>query len=103
MLQIYFWCLLGIVISTLLPPLWAYVRAKFTPPPPGQKGFAVADLIEFAKPYAALGFASALTAILLVAFAGDKMTSWQAALLAGYAWDSTLQKLGKPTKPGAAE
>jgi hypothetical protein len=45
-------------------------------------------------PYALLGVTSAITAVLIVAVAGDKMAhSPAAAILAGYAWDSTLQKL----------
>ena len=46
-----------------------------------------------AAPYLVLGVASLLTAVLVVAVAGDKLTDYRAAILAGYAWDSTLQKL----------
>jgi hypothetical protein len=46
-------------------------------------------------PYALLGLASLLTALLIVAFVGDQLTNFKAALLAGYAWDSTLQNLRK--------
>ena len=51
---------------------------------------------EAAKPYVALGIGSMLTALLIMAFAGDSLNTWKAALLAGYAWDSTLQKIVKP-------
>ena len=37
--------------------------------------------------------ASALTALLVVAFIGDNLMDPRAAILAGYAWDSTLQKM----------
>ncbi|MGO7423735.1 hypothetical protein ACCT09_28845 [Rhizobium ruizarguesonis] len=95
-LTIYFWCLVGIVISTLLPVLWEYVRTQFPLPKSlgGQKGIVVDQAVWLViKPYAALGLASALTAILLVAFLGDSIADARAAILAGYAWDSTLQKL----------
>jgi hypothetical protein len=36
---------------------------------------------------------SLLTALLVVAFTQETLTDWKAALLAGYAWDSTIQKL----------
>ena len=88
-------CILGIVISVLLPPLWAFVKNKFAPVQPGQKGFgaAVVTIWTLLLPYLALGVASTLTSILVIAVAGDKITSAMGAVLAGYAWDSTLQKL----------
>jgi hypothetical protein len=90
----YLWCLLGILISIVLPILWAYVRARFPPPSAGQKGLGdVVALWDVVRPYAALGAASALTAVLVVAFAGENLVDFKAAILAGYAWDSTLQKL----------
>jgi hypothetical protein len=92
----YGFCIVGIVISVLLPPLWAFVKSKFQPPPPGgAKGFgvAVATFWTLLLPYLALGAASALTSVIIIAVAGPKIESTAAALLAGYAWDSTLQKL----------
>lgn len=94
-LSIFLWCLLGIVISVVLPGLWAYVRERFPAPSgTGPKGMVDrSGLIALIRPYAALGFASALTAILVLALVGDSVADYKAALLAGYAWDSTLQKL----------
>lgn len=46
-------------------------------------------------PYFLLGVASMLTALLIVALLADTLKDHRAALLAGYAWDSTLQKLRK--------
>lgn len=92
---IFLWCLLGIVISVVLPGLWAYVRERF-PAAPGAQPKSMTDpsgLFALIRPYAALGVASALTAILVLAFVGDDLIDHKAALLAGYAWDSTLQKL----------
>jgi hypothetical protein len=84
---------LGIVISVLLP-----ILRQFFPKPPNVA--AAADSIsrwQAAKPYLALGLGSLLTSLLIMAFAGDSLSTWKAALLAGYAWDSTLQKIVKPS------
>lgn len=92
----YGFCILGIVISVLLPPLWAFVKSSFAPPPPaGAKGLGaiVMSFWTLLLPYLALGAASALTSILVIAIAGPKIETAAAAVLAGYAWDSTLQKL----------
>jgi hypothetical protein len=92
--SIYFWCLLGIIISALLPSLWSYVRLRF--PAASDATARTIDLpgfLELVRPYAALAVASALTALLVVAFLGDSLPDPRAAILAGYAWDSTLQKL----------
>jgi len=45
-------------------------------------------------PYVKMGIFSAIAALLLVAFLGNVLDDWQAALMAGYAWDSTFQKIG---------
>ncbi len=88
-------CILGIVISVVLPPLWAFVRIKFAPPTTATKDFGatVVTIWTLLFPYVALGIASTLTAVIVIAVAGDKITSATGAVLAGYAWDSTLQKL----------
>jgi hypothetical protein len=93
----YLWCVLGIVISVLLPILWQAVYRYFPKPTGPIAALAVpVSLISFwrlATPYLVLGATSMLTAVLIIAFAGDSLTDYRAALLAGYAWDSTLQKL----------
>ncbi len=82
---------LGIVISVALP-----ILKQFFPKPVGAGAAAAATQTwQIAKPYLALGLGSLLTALLIMAFAGDALTNWKAALLAGYAWDSTLQKIVK--------
>jgi hypothetical protein len=45
------------------------------------------------RPYVATGIFSLVAAVLIVAAMGDRLDSWSAALIAGYTWDSTLQKL----------
>jgi uncharacterized membrane protein YkvI len=92
---IYGWCVLGIVISVILPIL----RQALPRPAVTVESKAVTTntmLLWFwqaAWPYVALGLFSALSALLIVAGAGDSLKDYRAALLAGYAWDSTLQKL----------
>jgi len=49
-----------------------------------------------APPYLKIMGFSALTAILLLAFFEAPLGDWRAALLAGYAWDSTIQKFKVP-------
>jgi hypothetical protein len=40
-----------------------------------------------------IGLFSLLVGVLVVAFAGDTIKDWKLAVLLGYSWDSTLQKL----------
>jgi hypothetical protein len=97
--QVYLWCALGIVVSVLLPVIWEAVHRYFPPPAARILGIrtamvpSVANVWNAAKPYILLGVASLITALLIVAFVGDQLIDFKAALLAGYAWDSTLQKL----------
>lgn len=72
---------LGILISLVLPLL----RGLMPVPPP--------LLPPPARPYLAVGAVSLLTAVLIVALRDGQFSSPWTALLAGYAWDSTLQKV----------
>ena len=47
-----------------------------------------------AKPYIIILIFSLVSAILIVAYIGDTLTDWRAALLAGFSWDSLIQKIG---------
>jgi hypothetical protein len=76
----------GIVISVLLP----LIRALLPKPP---KALASGTTWERIRPYVATGFFSLIVAVLIVAVMGDRLDSWSMALIAGYTWDSTLQKL----------
>jgi hypothetical protein len=73
---------LGIAISMVLPLLRALIPA----PPPLVPALP-------AKPYLVVGAVSLLTAVLILAFNDGQFSSPYTALLAGYAWDSTLQKV----------
>jgi len=83
--NIYIFSALGILISIVIPILRKSI------PRDGKRGLG--GLWGIIKPYLIIGVFSLLTALLVVAFSGDALEDWKAALLAGYAWDSTLQKL----------
>lgn len=97
----YVWCIVGIALSIILPILRSMLPKPPKPPvfdaqgnPIG--GAAASGAWSTIKPYVIVGLFSAATAILIVAFAGDNLKTWGSALLAGYAWDSTLQRISQP-------
>lgn len=83
---------LGVFISLMLPVLKQYVirpadqeaTARMSP---GARFWVVA------RPYLVTALFSLILGLLIVAAAPDTLNDWRAALLAGYAGDSTLQKL----------
>lgn len=79
---------LGILLSILIPIL----RAKL----PGSRAqVSQASYIQYVRPYLIIAIFSLLTSIVILAFLGDSVQTikWNGLLLAGYAWDSTLQKV----------
>jgi hypothetical protein len=86
----YMFCVLGIVISVVLPILRRML------PKIVEKSSVV--FWGTAAPFLITGAFSLLAGVLVVAFAGDnvKTWTWQACVIAGYAWDSTLQKIVQP-------
>ncbi len=87
----FLFCSLGVIMSVLLP-----ILRQALPSPKGGTAGVMAILPRLwakSKPYVALCFFSILTSLLLLAVAGDTVKDWRVALLVGYAWDSTLQKL----------
>jgi hypothetical protein len=83
----------GVVVSIVLPPLSVYVRSYFKRLEPSAASAETPRWLIALKPYALLGLFSVITAVMVLAAVGDRVTTWQQALIAGYAWDSTLQKL----------
>lgn len=83
-LRQYIYVIGGILISLALPIL----RRMLPLPKPLLQP---SDL----KPILIIGAFSILTGLLVVAFGGAHANDWEwyTALLAGYAWDSTLQKI----------
>lgn len=93
---------LGVFISIILPVLKQFIVQPPAKPELYSKGMGdleppkstwFSDFMELAKPYLLTGVFSLIVGLLLLAFLGESITSWQAALLAGYTGDSTLQKL----------
>jgi hypothetical protein len=95
--EFYLWCVVGIVISVVLPSLWTAVRVYWPSQKAAPAGLPAASqrLWAMVKPYLLLGLASSLTGVVLMFALGEQITSAGAAVLAGYAWDSTLQKLAR--------
>jgi hypothetical protein len=87
-LGIYLWCVVGIVISVVLPILTALL-----PKPLGRT--MPAGVIQEIRPYVVTGLFAAIAAVVVIAIAGDAALGWDSrtALVAGYTWDSTLQKV----------
>ncbi len=77
---------LGIAISVILPILREYL-------PKPTKERDVRAVWSIAKPYLVLGVFSLIVGLLIVAAGGETLEDWKVAFIAGYAWDSTLQKL----------
>lgn len=76
---------IGVVLSVLMPVLYAVVKKLW--PETGLNDWA--DVWELIFPYAVLGVFSLVVAILLSAAADFE--SRESALIAGFAWDKTLE------------
>jgi len=100
--EIYGYCALGVCISVLLPILQQtlIMLKDFSNP------FSSAQSVQQAPRIMAIavivGAISLLVAILLVAFVGEQISDWKTAILFGYAWDSTLQRI-VPNKWNSSE
>ena len=83
----------GIVISVIYP-----VLRQALPKPKGGVAGVRGWMPRFwtaAKPYLATLIFALITAPLIMAFLGDKLGSWPPALLAGFAWEATVEKIRK--------
>jgi len=93
---IYFSVALGVVISIVLP----LIRPLLPKPPKvtgqSKKESKWSKAWKIIRPYAITGLFSLIVALLIVAFFGETIDTWQKGLLAGYTADSTLQKLSVP-------
>ena len=95
----YLWCALGIILSIVLPIL----RAMLPKPPTESEAKSMPVALSYlrriwpvVRPYLIIGLFSLFTAVLIIAAAGSSIEewTWNIAVLTGYAWDSTLQKVG---------
>jgi hypothetical protein len=85
-MMIYLYVVAGVLVSVILP----LIRPML--PKPLKMRNAPAHFWD-AKPYLITAIFSLIVALIIVAFLGDTLSTWQAAFLAGYTADSTLQKL----------
>lgn len=95
-LQTYMACAGGVILSIVVPVLAKAVRQQFNTGGPAQLGGVgvfVRAVWQWLRPYIILGAFSLAVALLIVTFSGELLRTWQAALIAGYLWDSTLQKI----------
>jgi hypothetical protein len=89
--EAFLWLFIGIVMSVLVPVVVRWLR----PQGAGLEAMSAGRrLLAIATPYIKVAVASAVLALLFV-FVYDFESS-RLAFLAGYAWDSTLQKITKP-------
>lgn len=87
----YLACAAGVAISVLLP-----ILRQSLPRPSGTTAGVDAFLPRFwrvAKPYFILGLFSLLVAIVLMVWQPEGFNDYRTAFLAGYLFDSTLQKI----------
>jgi hypothetical protein len=94
-IETYLFVALGILVSIVLP-----ILRKALPPgtrkATGVRQFSYELYHEFfqqAQPYLVVLAFSLLTAVVVIAFTGDILNAPPAAFIAGYAWDSTIQKI----------
>jgi hypothetical protein len=88
----------GVATSILLPVMIRTLRAEFSAASPAGKNSSWIKRVVVAawpviRKYLILLIFSLVTALLIVAVLGDSITGWRAAFVAGYAWDSTIQKI----------
>ena len=89
-LQIYLFAAIGVMISVVLPILRALLPQP--PPTPQERQEFIQKKV---KPYLIVAVFSLISAFLIVASLNSE-ADCRVALLAGYAWDSTLQKMKGP-------
>lgn len=86
---------LGVLISVALPILRLAINNHFDKDKGEVNGLGARanQLFVAVKPYLLMGVLSLIIGLLVVAAAQESLDDWRAALLAGYAGDSTVQKL----------
>ncbi len=99
-LHSYIACAAGVILSIIIPVLAKAVKKQFEIGGPSELsgfGLLIRSIWQLMRPYAIIGAFSLAVALIIVAFSGDTLKTWQGALIAGYLWDSTLQKVtGRP-------
>jgi hypothetical protein len=88
-------CALGVIASFILPILIKFTKGV-TNTDPNLTFKSRTKTLEFIKAYGAIAIVSFIIAIIVVAYSqsqGVVFAEWWAPFLAGYTFDSTLQKL----------
>jgi hypothetical protein len=104
-LQTWAFCALGVLISVLLPIVRNNIPLQGAGVGDAGRRLTRSERIVailrrvwiVSKPFVFVGLFSVLTAFIVILFLLETLTDWKAAVLAGYAWDSTVQKLKQPT------
>jgi len=98
--EAYFACAGGVVLSVIIPVLSKSVQQQFATGEPAAVGGALRLLRliwRHTRRYWALALLSLAVAALIALVMGDTLSTVKAAVMAGYLWDSTLQKIsGRP-------
>ena len=90
MTEIYFWTVLGVAISFILPPLLKKLGTGGSGDPPGQ----IRTIFNSRAMLVAL--ASLIIGLVVVALLGDKITGWEIALTSGMGWQSVFARTFAP-------
>ena len=97
-ISLYLFVALGIAVSVLLPIIRQYLPAPTRGGGGGgpfleQFNQKLHEFWEMSRPYIITAIFSLIVALVILAFLGDSIKTWQSAFLAGYTADSTLQKI----------
>ncbi|MGD0174571.1 MAG: hypothetical protein ABSC61_09165 [Anaerolineales bacterium] len=95
---LYLYVVLGVLVSVTLPIIRQYlpkptIKALTNVSLWGRIKETLSGLWEKARPYIVTAVFSLIVALVIFAFLGDSIKTWQSAFLAGYTADSTLQKI----------
>ena len=88
---VFLWIVVGVLLSVIVP-----VAVRTLRPKTEAEGLADNSFFNTLKPYLKYGFASVVVGFLtlvVVKYTGGQFSSWPQALMAGYLWDSTIQKI----------
>lgn len=97
----FLWVAAGVAVSIILPlirPLLPSPQAQVLAKKKGLSFWErfcdwATKVWRVARPYVVTGIFSLIISLLVLAYFGENLKTWQAAFLAGYAFDSTLQKI----------
>jgi hypothetical protein len=90
-IAVFLWIVAGIILSISVP-----VAVRTLKPKPELQGVRKSWFVRILLPYLQYAVASMVLGFLTLAvvkYNGGHFGSWPEALMAGYLWDSTIQKL----------